>query len=243
MRLGVQCLLNCAEPGSRNVTNMCCLGCSYAQSALAVNEFLAPRWQIVRPSATSYAGLAFADLVLASLRCADLQGRVFLDNAPMPQATPLAGGAPLGQVVLQQRSLPTDGYWCAPRSSLLSHVTCRAALHAVLWGGPAIYRCYKVQTASAVRACRVWLGAVALIGYTVLFNLLVVVAQTKLNRACLALLSYAVMYQHAFVYSNSTHHMHLGYVSNASVMHCIIKKCVHAHWWQSCIASCTHYLI
>ena len=31
--------------------------------------------------------------------------------------------------------------------------------------------------------CRVWLGAVALIGYIVLFNLLVVVAQMKLNRA------------------------------------------------------------
>ena len=28
---------------------MRCMGCSYAQSALAVNEFLAPRWQIVRP--------------------------------------------------------------------------------------------------------------------------------------------------------------------------------------------------
>lgn len=39
-------------------------------------------------------------------------------------------------------------------------------------------------------SCRVWLGAVALIGYTVLFNLLVVVAQTKLNRACSALLSF-----------------------------------------------------
>ena len=34
-----------------------------------------------------------------------------------------------------------------------------------------------------VRWCRVWLGAVALIGYIVLFNLLVVVAQMMLNRA------------------------------------------------------------
>lgn len=35
--------------------------------------------------------------------------------------------------------------------------------------------------------CRVWLGAVALIGYIVLFNLLVVVAQMKLHRAHAAL--------------------------------------------------------
>ena len=35
----------------------------------------------------------------------------------------------------------------------------------------------------------------ALIGYTVLFNLLVVVAQTKLNRACSALLLSAFTYQ------------------------------------------------
>ena len=48
-------------------------------------------------------------------------------------------------------------------------------------------------------ACRVWLGAVALIGYTVLFNLLVVVAQTKLNRATSTLMSFASIYQHAFV--------------------------------------------
>ena len=39
---------------------------------------------------------------------------------------------------------------------------------------------------------RVWLGAVALIGYTVLFNLLVVVAQTKLNRASPTLLVFSL---------------------------------------------------
>lgn len=48
----------------------------------------------------------------------------YFDSAhPRVQATPLAGGAPLGQVVLQQRSLPTDGYWCVSRPYNCSHVT------------------------------------------------------------------------------------------------------------------------
>ena len=46
-----------------------------------------------------------------------------------------------------------------------------------------------LPTGDCAARWRVWLGAVALIGYIVLFNLLVVVAQTKLNRASPALLS------------------------------------------------------
>ncbi len=51
-----------------------------------------------------------------------LQGKV-LSRAHAVQATPVTNGMSLGDLILQQRSLPNEGYWCGG--------ACRAAQGAV----------------------------------------------------------------------------------------------------------------